>query len=251
VAPVVRAEVIAREAGGAEIVAVGRTDREGRVLITDLKSPKIVLTAEKARYFTRTINGQRSDSIALDCSAAEDCSGVLFELGLGGIVTGMVHDELGEPVEYAVVTATPPGLEQSNRRRPVRSDIAREVSDDRGYFRLFGLKPGPYVLKTVRPSRGAMMPAAFEGEPVEIEVEEGGEIHGIRIAGRHPDNARSFAVSGNLAGVELSGDGIGFIHAQSQREAGPLGGGFIRGTSLRPDGSFVLPDMRPGRYAFS
>jgi hypothetical protein len=89
----------------------------------------------------------------------------------------------------------------------------------------------------------------FQGEPVNIEVEEGRELHGILIGGRRSENSRSFSVSGKLSGVELSGS-FGFITVLSLSTESRFGG-FSTGGSVQPDGSFALPSLAAGRYALS
>ncbi|MEX2299462.1 MAG: carboxypeptidase regulatory-like domain-containing protein [Bryobacterales bacterium] len=249
--PVFRAEVIAREGGSAEIAAVARTDREGRYLISGLSAPRVALSVQKSRYFTAKANGREGDSVTLDCSVPADCSDVRFEMGLGGVVSGMVRDEFGEPVMMAMVTASSPDQVQQQgafggapQMRP-----GHTTTDERGYFRLFGLRPGPYIINSEVPTRGPMTGRGFKGEPVNIEVEEGRELHGILIGGRRPENSRSFTVSGKLSGVELSGSS-GFITVLSLSTESRFGG-FSTGSSVQPEGSFTLPSLAAGRYALS
>jgi hypothetical protein len=247
--PVFRAEVIAREGGSAEIAAVARTDREGRFLITGLTTPKVTLAVQKSRYFTASANGREGENLTLDCSAAADCSDVRFELALGAVVSGMVRDEFGEPVAMAMVSATSPEESRGEAGGPVNWRNTRSITDERGYFRFFGVRPGPYVLKAERPARGPMASRAFEGEPVDIEAAEGREIHGILITGRRSESAKSFSVSGRVSGVN-STESDGFVSVQSLN-LGSMRRGFSTGTSVSPDGSFTFPSLTAGRYAFS
>ena len=252
VEPLFRAEVIAREGGSAEIAAVARTDREGRFLISGVSTSRIALSVQKSRYFTASANGREGDSLTLDCSVPADCSDVRFEMGLGGVVSGMVRDEFGEPVAMAMVTANPPDQGQGQRGPfwgPMRGRGGRAMTDERGYFRLFGLQPGPYMLKAEVPDRGPTSGRGFEGEPVDIEVEEARELHGIFIGGRRSEGSRTFTVSGKLSGVEFSG-GFGFILVRSLSSESRFGG-FSTGSSVQPEGSFTLPSLDAGRYALS
>ena len=253
--PVFRAEVIARETGSAEIVAVARTDRDGRFLISGLSSPRVTLAVEKSRYFTAGANGREGENLTLDCTVPADCGNVTFELALGGVVSGMVRDEFGEPVSMAMVTANPPeqALQEgqpSTRGRPRIGRSVHTATDERGYFRLFGLKPGPYLLKSERPARGPMSNMGFEGEPVDIDVEQGREIHGVLITGRRPESARRFTVSGKVTGVNSTGTDTGFVMVQFLGP-GSMRGGFSTGSSANQEGSFTFPRITPGRYAFN
>jgi hypothetical protein len=247
--PVFRAEVVAREGGSAEIAAVARTDREGRFLITGLTTPKVTLAVQKSRYFTARANGREGENLSLDCSVPADCSDVRFELALGAVISGMVRDEFGEAVAMAMVTVASPEQSRGEAGAPTNWRNTRAMTDERGYFRFYGVKPGPYILKAERPARGPMAGTAFEGEPVDIEAAEGREIHGILITGRRSESAKSFTVSGRISGVD-STDDSGFISLQSLN-LGSMGRGSSTGASIEPDGSFSIPRLTAGRYAVS
>jgi hypothetical protein len=248
--PVFRAEVIAREGGSAEIAAVARTDREGRFLITGLTTPKVTLAVQKSRYFTASANGREGENLSLDCSVPADCSDVRFELALGAVISGMVRDEFGEAVEMALVSAATPEESRSEMGGPPMGRNTRTITDERGYFRFFGVKPGPYILKAERPARGPMASRAFEGEPVDIEAGQGREIHGILITGRRSESAKSFSVSGRVSGVNSTASDDAFVSVQSLN-LGSMRRGSSTGSSVEQDGSFTFPRLTAGRYAFS
>lgn len=246
--PVARAEVIARESGSSEVAAVARTDRDGRFLIAGLETPKVVLSVQKARYFTASINGREDENITLDCTNPADCSGIQFVLGLGGVVNGMVRDQFGEPVGSVFVSANAPANGQQERRPFPAQRSAHDATDERGYFRLYGLKPGTYVLEAEQPQRGPMA-TGFKSDPVEIEVEEGGEVNGVLLTGRTADNSRQFSVSGKVTGVDLETGGTGMLMVQFI-DLRSRWGGFATGSSVQADGSFTLSNLAAGRYAF-
>jgi hypothetical protein len=246
---VFRAEVIARESGSAEVAAVARTDREGRFLIPGLSSPKVVLSVRKVRYFTASVNGRDDENITLDCTVPADCNDVRFELGLGAVVSGMVRDEFGEPVLMAAVQANPPESTPPESGRPAGGRGPSSITDERGYFRLFGLRPGAYVLKAEGARRGPRS-VRFQGEPVDIEVDEGREIHGVLITVRQPENRRILTVSGKITGLDAAGSDRGFVMAEFLSPESRWGG-FGTGTAVNPDGSFTIGGLSPGRYAFS
>jgi hypothetical protein len=115
--PVFRARVMVRESAG-RISAVARTDREGRFAVSGLTDTRITLKVEKERFFVQKANGTNTDSLSLNCTLPADCTNVEFELGLGGVVTGMIRDDLGEPVSGALVSVTNP--ENAGKEDPGR-----------------------------------------------------------------------------------------------------------------------------------
>ena len=85
-------------------------------------------------------------------TAGEKVNDVLFRLIAAAVITGRLSNEDGEPMEgVQVVAMRRPGEaddEDLPRRRKVEMEPVREAeSDDRGQYRIFGLKPGEYFLK--------------------------------------------------------------------------------------------------------
>ena len=246
--PVFRASVAARDAARNDIVAVARTDREGRFLIVDLASPRVSLSAHKQGYFTGRVNGREDDSVVLDCSAAIDCAGIEFELGAAAVISGIVVDNLGEPLGELGVRVTP-----SESTVEARGRANSGSTDDRGYFRIGGLKPGRYTVTAEGRVRSFFREQAMESDAVEVEVAEGGEAGGIQLTARHSEVRREvYQVSGRVSGVDLSLAGTHAIHLRDLPGAGRRG---PHGSSMaRPidkDGSFLLNGLDRGRYALA
>ncbi|HZQ95160.1 MAG TPA: hypothetical protein VFA67_09135, partial [Candidatus Sulfotelmatobacter sp.] len=81
---------------------------------------------------------------------------VLFRLTLASVITGRVDDEDGEPTALIQVIALRRPTEdelEDQERLPGRSRELQPAgvtqTDDRGQYRLFGLKPGEYYVKAV------------------------------------------------------------------------------------------------------
>lgn len=251
VVPVVRASVMAREAAGADVLAVARTDREGRFLIVDLPSPRVALSVQKQGYFTRLANGREGESVALDCSAPEDCARVDFELGAAATVSGIVVDELGEPVGELEVNVITGDTAHGEIGEPAR----RSTTDDRGYFRVAGLKPGRYRIKAGNELQSFFEEQAVESDPVDVEVVEGGEASGIQITVRFQAlrQETSYTVSGKVSGVDLAREGAHWIQARdlpSPSSRRPRGGA-SRGAEIDKAGGFSLEGLQAGRYEVS
>ena len=191
-----RVSVIARDVSRpgnftVSIIAVTKTDDQGRYWLTGLPSARVALGVERNGYYTQKAGGHEGERIVLDCTQPEDCSEVNFEMGRAAAITGRVVDELSEPIADARLSSMPTGAQDSDFRR-------RAASDDRGVFRLANLRPGKYELR-VRGSRSRRFRDALEAERTEIEVEEGDEIRGVQIILRaRAEEQRRFQFSGRL-----------------------------------------------------
>jgi hypothetical protein len=245
-APVVRASVAAREAAGSDILAVARTDGEGRFLIVGLSSPRVALSVRKPGYYTRLVNGRENRTIVLDCSAPADCAGVEFELGHTASISGIVVDELGEPFEMGV------RISRANDGGSERAEAGSERSDDRGYFRLSGLEPGEYTVEAERMRRGFPRGLSVESDAIDVEVEEGAEVSGLQLTVRFSESQQPrYRVSGRVAGVDLSSEGAHLVQMRSVPGAGGRVSGASMSTRAQGDGSFEFAGLSEGRYSLS
>ncbi len=234
-----RVRVIARDAGHTDrfssgIIAVTKTNEQGRYWFTGLPSPLVALSVERNGYYTRMAGGHEGGRVVLDCTQPEDCAQVDFEMGRAAAINGRVIDELGEPVGDASLSTT---TSASGDR-----DVRRRVSaDDRGIFRIANLQPGEYQLR-VRGGRSRRFRGALEAEPTEVEVEEGDDIRGVQIVlHTRMEERQLFKVSGHLTGVDHSGSGAHMIALIGRGR----GRSFVR---LQEDGAFTAQNVRPGRY---
>jgi hypothetical protein len=128
----------------------------------------------------------------------------------GGVITGRILDERGEPLSLVVIQALEalPG----NRQRPLSSAPATRT-DDTGAFRLFGLRPGNYLLQAqaIRAAPrdagpGGYAPTFYPGaesaaEAGVIRVGPGAEVGPVEFA--LVPAPRTFTIRGMV----LNGDG--------------------------------------------
>ena len=220
--PLARARVIARDADHTDrfssgIVAVTKTNEQGRYWLTGLPSARVALSVERNGYYTKKASGHEGERIVLDCTQPEDCAQVDFEMGRAAAINGRVVDELGEPVGDARLSTATAVSSGRDVRRPVSAD-------DRGIFRIANLRPGKYQLRAVG-SRSRRFREFLEAEPTEVEVEEGDEIRGVEIVLYQPQEERQlFKVSGRLTGVDYSGSGAHMIILRRRGRAEGLPG---------------------------
>lgn len=84
-------------------------------------------------------------------SAGERRHGIDIALGLGATVTGTILDGSGQPAVGAVVQLLRYDRTAAGSRLDVVSTIPPGRTDDRGYYRIFGIPSGRYMLAAVPP----------------------------------------------------------------------------------------------------
>ena len=123
------------------------SDAMGRFAFRDLPACRGTLEAARDRYLDGRY-GQRRPGRGLGTSVAildgQAVRGLTIRLALGGVIGGQVLDRFGEPgtgvrVEALRYIPAPTGIDLQL--------AGHEVADDRGYFRIFGLAPGDYVVR--------------------------------------------------------------------------------------------------------
>ena len=156
-----RALVAIRAASNGRFIAAVRTDSQGRYRLTGHPRGKIILSASRPGYYTKLAAGRQGSEVPLDCSAGCSFSEVDFELGRGSVIGGVVVDEFGEAVERAGVF-----VEAWKPRFQKKID-----TDDRGGFRVAGLRPATYLVR----ARFGGRRGATQSNPVRIRLGEGAE----------------------------------------------------------------------------
>jgi protocatechuate 3,4-dioxygenase beta subunit len=164
---------------------------------------------------TYTVNAYAPGHVSADIPRESNLHRVGENLTLnlvkGGEITGRVTDETGEPLVGVSVGSQ--RLRDSEGKR-LGSEFAgtynaSTVTDDRGIYRLYGLKPGVYVIwvsserdygvdeALIRYDAPTYYPSAVRETATEINVRSGEEIAGVDIRHR---GERGHIVSGILSG---------------------------------------------------
>src|SRR5260370_15172179 len=139
---VARATVVLESlAGGASPKRSVRTNSYGFFEFSPVPPGEYLLTASRTGFATAQYGQKHWKSAGLPIAVAEDdTSTLVIRLSHFGAITGTVLDEndIGMP-DYDV-------LAYRNTRPPQL--VARGKSDDRGVFRISGLEPGSYVVRS-------------------------------------------------------------------------------------------------------
>jgi len=255
--PLRRAEVQAMTGGNRPRGAL--TDSEGYFEFRDLPAGSWTLRASKSGFVAQQF-GQRSPFAPAEPVVLTDGQQFIANFGLarGGVITGRVYDDFGDPVANARVAAmrvqsTPTG------RRLVPSGTS-VPTDDIGAYRVYGLAPGTYyvgVTMTAAAGNGTLttsdgpitygtvyFPGTVDITTAErITITAGQEQPGTNVAVRP---VRAVSVSGVVIGS--SGSPIqAIVNLQTQIfNDGPGAGGRNAGTAA--DGTFTLTNVSPGTY---
>ncbi len=116
-----------------------------------------------------------------------------FHLIKGGVITGRVTNANSDPVVFGTVTAQRV-TDLDGHKAPRFSQTQR--TDDRGIYRIYGLKPGRYVIRAdgdwrayfsgneVGAEPPAYYPSSTRDAAVEVPVQVGEEVSGIDIQRR-------------------------------------------------------------------
>jgi len=242
------------------------TDADGRFEVKDLPAGRYTISASKAGYVGVSY-GQRQPEqpdTVLDVRDGQMVEKIALALPRGGVVTGRVVDEFGEPIAGAQVSPMRYRFGPGGRRMMASGG---GTTDDLGAFRLYGLMPGDYyVAASVRSEQQMMMvsgvntpaaatdgfaPTYFPGTPNPAEANR------ISVRAGAETTNDSFALSparlSRISGRAISSTGepvvqgfVTLMPAGRVTGGAPFGGPSSGMTS--PDGTFHLAGVVPGTY---
>ena len=185
--PLEGAFVVARLAGGHGIIARAETDSKGGYVLTGLPGKRLTVTASVKSYYVVVADGRERPEVQLECPARGDCSEIDFELSRGAVIEGYVRDEYDFPLPTARIQVFEGEGEQESALRTL-------MSDDLGYFRLWGLKPGPYRIEA-----DMRRQPDFRADPVEVDVVSANSTETVYLDFRRTGQPRS--VAGIVSGL--------------------------------------------------
>jgi protocatechuate 3,4-dioxygenase beta subunit len=229
------------------------TDDEGRYEVARLTAGRYQLSASKGGYVSVQY-GQRlpfESGRPIELRDGQLLDKVDVTLPRGGVVTGRVIDEAGEPVVRANVMLGRYRYENGLRRLTTPYTAS---TNDRGEFRTFGIPPGEYYLaasfgesdlgsaERIRYVRTFYPGTASVDDAQRVIVGPGDELSGITVS---LIRARTVELSGTVR----MGDG-GALQGRGSVWARPKAGDSDRTHSgiVMSDGSFTIRGLLPGAY---
>ena len=229
------------------------TDEQGRYEFTDLAAGRYSVSASKGGYVTVSYGQTRpfESGRPLDVRDTQIFEKVDVSLPRGGVITGHLVDEYGDPAPNVQVTAMRYSFVQGQKRLSAYG--YGDTTNDLGEFRLYGLTPGPYyVSATPRPTPGL----ALNSEDRE------GYAATYYPGSTNPSEAQRVTVGAGQARADMN---FALVPTRTVRTSGtavdskgrPMTGivtafqndvtffNPVTG-SLRPDGSFTITNPRNG-----
>ena len=131
------------------------SDGDGRFLIKDIVPGRYQFFATRPGFVSQQYQSQGiGDGAVLGLKAGQKISDVLFRMTMAAVITGRVNNEDGEAMLGIQITALRMPNEDEledeggyGSRKPSAMPVGAARTDDRGQFRIFGLKPGEYYLR--------------------------------------------------------------------------------------------------------
>jgi protocatechuate 3,4-dioxygenase beta subunit len=234
---------------------VATTDEQGRWELIDLPAGSYIVSASKGNYVGLQFGQARPTDagrpiVLLDGQTVEK---VDFGLRRGGVITGHVLDEYGDPVPNVQVAALRAQFMQGRRRLTPAARFS--TTDDVGEYRLFGLPPADYYVgATYRPPP----PSAADDEAPGYAV--------TYFPGTlNPTDAQRVTLG---VGLTVDGVNVALVPARLAQITGtalnsngqPMANAFVvvaeknnafdvaSGAQVRPDGTFIVLGVAPGEY---
>jgi uncharacterized protein (DUF2141 family) len=235
---------------------IAATDAAGRYEFTNLPAGRYRLTAVKGSYVSLEFGQRRpfESGKPLEVPDGQALEKVDFTLPRGGVITGHVLDEFGEPSANVYVSPMRYRFDRNGRRR--LTSVGGASTNDLGEFRIFALAPGEYCLSATLHNelgdtneRSAYAPIYYPGTP---DPELAGRL---TVATGQTVSDLSFTLL-PVRTVRVSGTAV-------DSEGRPLPGILLvepsrsrvftmpdHSTLVHEDGAFTVGGLTPGEYRF-
>src|SRR5262245_15799440 len=249
------------------------TNTEGVYRLEGLAAGKYSVAPSAAPLISSTGNSSIEVTVG-DGSTVEDIN---FSLSLGGVITGRITDSEGRPVigeRISIKSLDEKATATDSAAAAMMAMVGDRMytTDDRGIYRIFGLKPGRYIVSSgkdsdimnavlsQRPKRvQTFYPGVTdESKATAIQLAAGSEAAGVDIQFSNTD--KGFFVSGRVIDAEKgtpipnamvayskgreSGDSV-TIDIGGVSPSSGMPGGF---TTTNDKGEYRFTAVAPGKY---
>lgn len=209
--PVVNATLMAQAVNGPPTMRPGKVDSEGNFSVDDLPPTGYVVFAMAPGY----IDDAMSTGDPNDWPRHLIGSQLKIRMIKGGVITGKVTNSKGDPIVGVPVHAV--NLNNPSFSATDFLGASGGESDDRGIYRIYGLRPGQYVVNAGGPGQFGL--AASNGFDLDVPT-------------FYPSATRDTAIPVMVrSGDETTGIDIKYSGAEGHRISGFVVGGINSGTS--------------------
>jgi 5-hydroxyisourate hydrolase-like protein (transthyretin family) len=240
-----------------------KTDGDGRFRFTGVAAGNYLVVA-LAPGFTSSINNNYTQrGKTLNVSAGDAVEGVEIDLRPGGVITGRVTDAQGRPLTDQSVALTYVNKDGSKQRYYDFASYEMSTIDDRGVYRVYGLREGRYLVSVgFAPVAGAatyqstrtFYPRTFSPDTADeskakiFEVVEGEETTGadITVGGVK----KAYDVFGKVLNADTGrpAPGVELTYVAVGNDGSSLDSYIRKGELSDANGGFKLTSLLPGKY---
>jgi uncharacterized protein (DUF2141 family) len=202
------------------------TDDEGRFVFTLLPAGRYTVNATKAGYVTIAYGAKAPGRAGTPIQVADGqkLETKAMSLPKGGVVTGTVLDEHGEPAPGTTVRAMRQVIRTGEKRL---ESAGTDTTDDRGQYRIYGLLPGQFVVYAQPRNQGVGGLQASIATEIEAAVQQMAQMlsAGQGAGGGGAGRAGGGAGRAGQLGERLTqlGGGRGLALEQLQQQLNPEG----------------------------
>jgi carboxypeptidase family protein len=236
------------------------TNADGRYELTMLPAGRYGVRATRSGYLELRYGQRRPLEAAKTITLADGqaVERVDFALPRTGLISGRITDEVGDPVAAATVFAMRTEYWQGRRQLVTSGPPSR--TDDTGRYRVLGLSPGTYVVRTLtretwtvtRAGRKDVMTFLTTYFPGTPDVREAQHVTvGLAQQVSGVDFALTPGRTVTLSGTAFDSHGRAVPNVILGMDVGGPNGGIV-GTAGIPtvngDGTFTIREVPPGDY---
>ena len=250
------------------------TDADGRYEFAKLPASRYTITVSRNGYVTLQFGQQRpfEPGKPLNLAEGEVAQKIDFALPRGGVITGRIVDDLGEPVAGVRVEAQRYQYLPGGQRRLTsvgNSGIPFGfVTDDLGQYRVYGLMPGSYVVSASPQSFGITTMTTAVGSTsmttAGVSSDDGytttyfpgtANVDGVQTitVGVGQEANASFTLASakmsRVSGIVRNSQGNPVARAQFSLVTRSGTGMSAMGGTTQSDGSFSIANVTPGEHS--
>lgn len=234
------------------------TDANGAYELKELVAGRYQLNASKGSFVQLQYGQSRpfEPGKPLEIANGQTVERVDFKLPHGGIITGRILDEFGEPTSDVQVMAL--RYQYIQGRRQLSPSGRPATTNDIGEYRIFALPPGQYFVSAT--SRGGQLAfdtqsddrsgyaptyypnGASVADAQRVTIGVGQTLSDINITLSPTHLARVSGTAVDSDGKPLAGSTIIMLQVSGALMMSSAGG------QIRPDGSFSIANVSPGDY---
>jgi 5-hydroxyisourate hydrolase-like protein (transthyretin family) len=243
-----------------------RTVQDGSYSFTDIGPGNYTLHFEKTGYVGQFYGqtGPLPVGSSIKVSPMQNLDNLDVHLNPAGVISGTIYDEDNEPLEGIQVSAIQ--LRYSKGGHQQEAPVTGTRTDDLGDFRLSGLTPGEYYVKTGGLTASSVISVGargglnygsryYAGAPSiesaqRVQVTSGAEARGIQIS-LTPEKLYNIAGTILDASESAGQRHYSVVATRDVTTNTAVGLVMVGGTAVGPDNTFTISGIPPGDYVLT